>query len=77
MIRALPGSVRDIKSIYYTMEEIGIHDKTLILDRGFFSEDVCDFLDERNSAMSWVLSGTARCTANRSSWTGSSFTRTD
>jgi hypothetical protein len=48
MIRALPGSVRDIKSIYYTMEEIGIHDKTLILDRGFFSEDVCDFLDEKN-----------------------------
>ena len=60
MIRALPGSVRDIKSIYYTMEEIGIHDRTLILDRGFYSEDVCDFLDERN--VDYVL-GTKRYSA--------------
>lgn len=76
MIRARPGSVRNIKSIYYTMEEIGIHDRTLILDRGFYSEDVCDFLDERN--VDHVL-GTKRYSVlyrYPSRWTGSSCTRT-
>jgi hypothetical protein len=47
MIRALPGSVRDIASIYQTMEEVGLEGKTLIVDRGFFGEDVCAFLDAR------------------------------
>jgi hypothetical protein len=61
LLRALPGSVRDIASIYQTMEEVGIENKVLIMDRGFFGEDVCAFLDakkvkyvmalKRNSAM--------------------------
>ncbi|MCX6664073.1 MAG: transposase [Euryarchaeota archaeon] len=44
MIRVLPGSIRDIASLYASIEEIGVKGKILILDRGFFSEDVIDFL---------------------------------
>ena len=44
MIRVLPGSIRDIVSLYASIEEIGVKGKILILDRGFFSEDVIDFL---------------------------------
>ena len=39
MIKALPGSVRDITSIYNSVKEIDSH-VILILDRGFFSMDV-------------------------------------
>ena len=44
MIRVLPGSIRDIASLYASIEEIGAKGKILILDRGFFSEDVLGFL---------------------------------
>jgi len=47
MIRVLPGSVRDIASLYASIEEMGLKGKILILDRGFFSEDVIDFLSEK------------------------------
>ena len=47
MIRSLPGSVRDIKTLYTSISEIDIRNKILILDRGFFSEDVMQFLDGR------------------------------
>ncbi len=46
MIRSIPGSVKDIKSLYNTIHEIDITGKTLILDRGFFSEDVIQELIE-------------------------------
>lgn len=48
MIRSLPGSVRDIKTLYTSLSEIDISNKILILDRGFFSEDVLNFLNSRN-----------------------------
>jgi len=38
MIRCLPGSVRDVKSLYQSLREVDMTDKTLILDRGFFSD---------------------------------------
>ncbi len=44
MIRALPGSVRDVTSLYNSIREIGLEGKRLILDRGFFSEDLMKFL---------------------------------
>jgi len=44
MIRLLPGSVRDIASLYGSLEEIGVQGKILILDRGFYSLKVIDFL---------------------------------
>lgn len=44
MIRALPGSVRDVTSLYNSIREIGLEGKILILDRGFFSEDLIKFL---------------------------------
>lgn len=47
MIRSLPGSVRDIKTLYASISEIDIRNKILILDRGFFSEDVMQFLSGR------------------------------
>ena len=38
MIRCLPGSVRDVKSLYTSLQEVDMTGKTLILDRGFFSD---------------------------------------
>lgn len=38
MIRCFPGSVRDVKSLYTSLKEMDMTDKTLILDRGFFSD---------------------------------------
>jgi hypothetical protein len=40
MIKSVPGSVRDITTLSNTIKEMDIEGKTLILDRGFFSEDV-------------------------------------
>ncbi len=36
MIKSVPGSVRDISTLYKTIEEMDISDKVLLLDRGFF-----------------------------------------
>ncbi|WP_407354919.1 transposase [Methanolobus sp. WCC5] len=38
MMRILPGSVRDVKSLALSIQEVGVEDKTLILDRGFCSK---------------------------------------
>ena len=53
MILVIPGSLRDITSLYATVEEAGIEGKVLVLDRGFFSSDVLDFLS--NKKVSFVL----------------------
>lgn len=50
MIRSLPGSVRDIATLYNSINELDLRDKLLILDRGFSSEDVFKFLDARKIA---------------------------
>ena len=47
MIRSLPGSVKDIATLCNSILELDIRGKLLILDRGFFSEDVFMFLDGR------------------------------
>lgn len=44
MIRSLPGSLKDIRTLHNSISELDIRDKILILDRGFFSEDVMKFL---------------------------------
>ncbi len=38
MVRILPGSVRDVKSLALSIQEIGVENKTVILDRGFYSQ---------------------------------------
>jgi len=51
MIRTLPGSVRDITSLYNTVEEIRASFDSkliLILDRGFFSQEAIDFLLDKD-----------------------------
>jgi hypothetical protein len=53
MIKSVPGSVRDIKTLSNTIKEMDINGKTLILDRGFFSEDVIKELSE--SKIDFVL----------------------
>ena len=53
MIRLVPGSIRDIKSLYNSLLEIDTTDKTLVIDRGFFSSDVIEFLLEKK--MNFVL----------------------
>jgi transposase len=47
MMRALPGSIRDIKTLYNTILEIGLEGKILILDRGFYSDPAILFLTGR------------------------------
>ena len=44
MIRSLPGSLKDIRTLHNSISELDIRDKILILDRGFFSEEVMNFL---------------------------------
>jgi len=39
MIRPLPGSIRDVKTLCTTIKEMNRKDLTLIMDRGFFSEE--------------------------------------
>ncbi|MDQ1282559.1 MAG: hypothetical protein QG666_348 [Euryarchaeota archaeon] len=46
MIKSVPGSVRDISTLANTIKEMNISGKTLVLDRGFFSEDVIKKLSE-------------------------------
>jgi transposase len=46
MIRSVPGSVKDIKTLSNSIKEMDIEGKLLILDRGFFSEDVIKQLSE-------------------------------
>lgn len=53
MIRAPPGSVRDVATIYASVKEMGLEGKVLILDRGFFGENVMEFLDGKG--LSYVL----------------------
>ena len=51
MIRAIPGSVKDVATLYSTVEEIRASfdsELILILDRGFFSRKVMDFLLEKD-----------------------------
>lgn len=53
MIRSIPGSVRDIATLYNSIKEIDAKGKTLILDRGFFSDDTMEFLE--GMEMSYIL----------------------
>lgn len=51
MIRAIPGSVKDVVTLCSTVEEIGASfdsELILILDRGFFSRKAMDFLLEKD-----------------------------
>jgi len=47
MIRTVPGSVRDIKSLYNSIIEAKKEGGTIVLDRGFFSKDAIKFLLEK------------------------------
>jgi len=53
MIRSLPGSVKDIKTLYHSINELDIGGKILVLDRGFFSEGTIKFLGGKEN--SYVL----------------------
>jgi transposase len=53
MIRSLPGSVKDITTLSNSLLELDIRGKVLILDRGFFSEDVLNFLN--GSKISYLI----------------------
>jgi hypothetical protein len=53
MIRSLPGSVKDIVTLRNSLAEFDIHGKMLILDRGFFSEEV--FADLNKLEISYLI----------------------
>jgi transposase len=53
MIRSLPGSVKDIKTLHHSINELDSEGKILVLDRGFFSEGARKFLDRKK--ISYVL----------------------
>jgi transposase len=56
MIRSLPGSVKDIKTLYHSINELDIEGNILILDRGFFSEGTIKFLGgKKGKKISYVL----------------------
>lgn len=46
MIRSIPGSIKDITTLKTSLAEFDIHNKMLIVDRGFFSEETFDDLDK-------------------------------
>lgn len=46
-VRVIPGSVRDAKSLYASLEEECMEDCTLVLDRGFSSLETVKFLSEK------------------------------
>jgi len=47
MIRGIPGSVKDVKTLEKSLTELDIKDAILILDRGFISEAILPLFDER------------------------------
>jgi transposase len=53
MVRILPGSVRDVKSLAVSVHENGVENKTLILDRGFYSQGSIKTLNEHE--LSFVI----------------------
>ena len=53
MIRSLPGSVKDITTLYHSISELNLSRKILVLDRGFFSIGVVKFLGGKH--ISYVL----------------------
>jgi len=56
MIRSMPGSVKDIKMLYHSINELNLAGKILILDRGFFSEGTIKFLGgKKGKKISYVL----------------------
>jgi transposase len=44
MLKSMPGSIRDVKSLSYIMEEFPLKNCIVILDRGFFSKSNVDGL---------------------------------
>jgi len=50
---SLPDSVKDIKALYHSINELDLRGKILVLDRGFFSEGTIKFL--RGKKNSYVL----------------------
>lgn len=43
-IRAIPGSVRDIATLHGSLLDLGLEDKVLVLDRGFYSAETLKYL---------------------------------
>ena len=48
MLRLIPGSVKDIKTLLPSMDELQTTDAILILDRGFVSDEVLNGIFKRN-----------------------------
>jgi hypothetical protein len=53
MIRSLPGSIKDIATLRKSLSELNIQNKMLILNRGFFSEEV--FSDLNKLGISYLI----------------------
>ncbi len=47
MIKAIPGSVRDIKSLKHIIKTLGLNSSILVLDRGFASHYLADLMKEK------------------------------
>nr|QNO49098.1 hypothetical protein CPECMPGB_00018 [Methanosarcinales archaeon ANME-2c ERB4]QNO49135.1 hypothetical protein DBBAIPCH_00018 [Methanosarcinales archaeon ANME-2c ERB4] len=53
MIRSLPGSVKDITTLYHSISELNLRETILVRNRGYFSTDVARFLSGKH--ISYVL----------------------
>ncbi len=47
MLRPVPGSVKDVSTLLPSMDELDLHDATIVMDGGFVSEKVVEGLIER------------------------------
>jgi len=52
MLKSMPGSIRDIKSLHHAMDEFPLRDCILVLDRGFFSSKTVE--DLLSSGISFI-----------------------
>lgn len=48
MIRSIPGSVNDVSTLELSLKEIDLKDKTLVMDRGFISEENYEEMTSRS-----------------------------
>ena len=44
--RLLPGNIRDVKAFHHSLQESGIHDAVLVVDKGFYSDTNVEQLDQ-------------------------------
>ncbi len=53
MIRSLPGSITDVRTLDFSLKEIDLRDKILLLDRGFISDE--NFIEMVERSIQFII----------------------